>query len=125
MSSAGIDDRTGAVIQDMDHVRQSIGIILTTRIASRVMRRPFGSASVGLLGQAMEPSTVLKWHMAVVLALELWEPRFRVTSLAVPIDQNSASGLQQGQLSLRLTGEYRPNALSGDFSVAARPTISV
>ena len=42
----GINATTGAALSGMDHLRQSIRDILTTRVGTRVMRRAYGSRTV-------------------------------------------------------------------------------
>ena len=125
MSSAGINDRTGAALTDFDHVRQSLGVILATRLGSRPMRRTFGSAVPALLGQPLTPSELLRWYMAIAIAVELWEPRFAVTSLAYPAAANSPAQIGQGRLGVTIRGNFMPNALDGDLTVAATLTLSV
>ncbi len=122
-ASTGIDRRTGKPLSDWPHVRQSLGMIFTTRLSQRVLARLFGFAGVGLLGQPLTPGDLMKFYLAVVIAVELWEPRFAVTSLTYPAGDNSATGLGQGRFGVRVVGAYRPNALTGDFTVAA--TVSV
>jgi len=117
--SAGIDRRTGRPLEDWSHVLQSLSVIFTTGFGARVMRRVFGSAVAGILGQNLTPDTTAKFYTAIILAIELWEPRFRVRQIAYPASTNSADRLRQGKFGLRLFGDYRPNALSGDDTVAA------
>ncbi|MCW2319185.1 phage baseplate assembly protein W, partial [Rhodoblastus acidophilus] len=55
--SAGIDKRTGRPLEGWPHVVQSLGTIFTTGFGARVMRRVFGSAVAGILGQNLTPDT--------------------------------------------------------------------
>jgi uncharacterized protein len=121
--TAGVNRLTGKPLAGLDHVRQSLGVIFTTRLTSRLLRRLFGFAGVGLLGEPLTPQTLMKFYMAVVIAVELWEPRFKVIALSYPNADNSASELGQGRFGVAILGAYRPNALEGDFTVAA--TVSV
>jgi phage baseplate assembly protein W len=116
--SAGIDRRTGRPLEGWSHVLQSLHAIFTTPIGARVMRRAFGSAVPGLLGKNLTPNTVARFYIAIILAVELWEPRFRVRQVGYPASTNSTDNLKQGKFGLRLFGDYRPNALDGDFTVA-------
>lgn len=126
--SCGINRVTGKPLSGWPHVRQSIAVILTTRLGEMVLCRAFGFGGAGLLGKNLTPQAIMTWFMLIVLALsarknwllELGEPRFRVTSLTAPTDKNSPSQLQQGQIGLLVTGEYMPNALEGDFTVASQ-----
>ena len=123
--SLGVNRSTGQILSGFDHVRQSLGVILTTRLGSRVMRRTFGSAIPALLGQPLTPPDLMRWYMAAVIAIELWEPRFRIASVAFPSAANSEGGMQQGRLGLVLTGIYYPNALNGDFTPAGSYSVSL
>lgn len=116
--TAGIDRRTGRPLSGWAHVMQSIDVIFTTRIAERIMRRTFGSAVPSLLGRNLTPETIHRFVVAIVVAIELWEPRFRVRRIGLSGKTTSVSGGRQGRIGLRLEGDYRPNALEGDFTVA-------
>ena len=114
---AGIDRDTGRLLSGWSDVEQSLCVIFTTKLGSRVMRRNFGSAIPFILGQNLTPSTMLKFYTAIAIGVELWEPRFRVRRVSLPADLNSALQLRSGQIGLRIDGDYRPNALVGDVSV--------
>ena len=45
----GISETTGKHLGDLDHLRQCIKKIITTRIGTRVMRRDFGSRIAELI----------------------------------------------------------------------------
>ncbi len=123
--STGINRITGLPLSGWDHVVQSLGVIFTTRIGDRVMRRLFGSAVPGLLGRNLTPQTILRFYAAIIIAIDLWEPRFRVRSITYPGETNSVAELQQGRFGFRLYGDYRPNALTGDFTVAETKVVSL
>ena len=114
MSSVGIDRRTGKVLRGWDHVLQSLEVLFTTHISSRIMRRTVGSAVPGLLGRPLVPSTILKFATAIIVAIELWEPRFRIKQITFPRDLNTPEPLRLGKLSIHLIGEYRPRGHLGD-----------
>ena len=117
MPSTGIDRRTGKVLTGLAHVRQSVGVIFTTRLASRVMRRTFGSAIPVLLGRSnFTPTELLRFYTAIHIALALWEPRLRSLRAFYPKDQNSPELARQGRMGLRLQVQYVPNALQGDLT---------
>lgn len=118
MSSTGIDRRTGRALAGWPHVVQSIRVILSTSIGSRIMRRSFGSAIPSLLGREnMERGAVLRFATAMAIAIALWEPRYRLRTVYFSAQRNSASGLQQGRIEMTMTGDYMPRALAGDFTV--------
>lgn len=111
----GIDRNTGKLISGWDHVVQSIGVIFTTRFGERVMRRWFGSFVPQLLGQNMVPSTVLRFWTAICVAIDLWEPRFRIT---VIVPTGTPEGMRQGNLGFQVRGVYMPRGHLGDKTPA-------
>lgn len=110
MSSTGFNRETGALLRDFDHVRQSIAVILTTPIGSRVMRREFGSELFDLIDRPMTDQVILAIYSAAVMAIARWEPRYAVTGCKI-VGADAA-----GVLSLELTGTYYPNGHRGDFT---------
>ncbi|RAI01101.1 baseplate assembly protein [Acuticoccus sediminis] len=119
--SAGADRVTGAPLTDWSHVLQSIHVILTTPIGSRVMRRDFGSELPALIGQPMTTKTILALYVAAYVALVRWEPRFNLTNVQV-----SQAG-PDGRLGLDLTGEYYPTGHldRGQVAPVTIPTFTV
>ena len=113
----GINRETGKLLEGWPHVVQSLRVIFSTRIGWRVMRRIFGSAVSGLLGKNLEPSTIARFYAAIIIAVELWEPRYRVRRITYPTSQNNEELLRQGRFGFELEGDYRPRALQGDFTV--------
>lgn len=99
---SGVGRRDGKPLDDWAHVVQSIGVILTTPIGSRVMRRDFGSDLPGLLDRPLNADTIVDAVMATAEALDRWEPRFALEEVAV----DRADGT--GRLALSVTGVYRP-----------------
>ena len=117
-TSTGLNRWTGQPLSDWDHVVQSIEVIFSTPIGSRVMRRTVGSMAPKILGRPLVDSTVLRFFAAIVMAIELWEPRFAVTGIS---PSGTPDGFRKGKLGLGLVGQYRPNALLGDFTPAPTP----
>lgn len=109
----GIDRETGRLLSGWPHVVQSLQVIFTTRFGERVMRRWFGSFVPQILGRNMVPSTILKFWTAICVAIELWEPRYKVTGIT-PF--GSAEQMRSGSIGFTLQGVYRPRALSGDLT---------
>lgn len=73
---------TGERITDVDHIRQSVGDILTTRRGTRIKRRPYGSLIPELIDQPNNDATRLRLMAATVMALMLWEPRIMVNHVS-------------------------------------------
>jgi phage baseplate assembly protein W len=71
--------QTGGAITTLEHIRQSIADILTTRIGSRVMRREYGSQLVDLIDQPGNPATRLLAYAAIAMAVMRWETRIRIS----------------------------------------------
>lgn len=103
---------TGRRVSGWAHVQQSIGMILTTPVGSRVMRRDFGSRLFDLIDAKMTPRRVLALYAAVAMALARWEPRFRLTRCAV------IATAADGRVGLSLHGTYYPRGHLGDYSIA-------
>lgn len=66
---------TGAAIDELEHIAQSMTDILTTRIGSRVMRREYGSLLPELVDHPFNDVTCLRVYSGAVMALMRWEPR--------------------------------------------------
>lgn len=98
----GISRTNGKHLNDLEHLRQSITVILTTRIGTRVMRRDFGSELPDLIDHPINSTTVARFVAATAKALAKWEPRLKLTKAKV----NSVT--DQGQLDFDLYGIYRP-----------------
>lgn len=84
---------TGAAIDEDEHIRQSIADILTTPIGSRVMRRDYGSMLPDLVDQPGHHATRLRLQAATVMAITRWEPRVRITSVALAQDMDGRAVL--------------------------------
>ena len=110
--SSGIGDAAGKPLSDFAHVAQSVRKILSTRIGSRVMRRDFGSEVPELIDRRMTQRNILAVYAAAAVAIERWEPRFRLTQASIT-DANAS-----GQISLTLRGTYYPRGHLGDMTPA-------
>lgn len=94
---------TGRVMDEADHIWQSIRDILTTPVGSRVMRRPYGSIIPDLIDQPMNPANRLRLMNATVMAVIKWEPRVIVSSASLSL---AADGRAQVDLeAIRRTGQ--------------------
>ncbi|SMD18124.1 GPW/gp25 family protein [Rhizobium sp. RU36D] len=111
---AGIDRRTGRVIDNLASAYQGVEVILTTRIASRVMRREIGAAVIELLGRAMTPPLFAAWQQLIATAIDIWEPRFSVRRL---VPTGSVDEIRLGRAGLLIEADYRPRGHLGDFTV--------
>ncbi|MCV6626955.1 MAG: GPW/gp25 family protein [Cellvibrionaceae bacterium] len=98
----GINAHTGKRLSGIEHLRQSVRDILTTRIGTRVMRRDYGSNVPNLVDAPMNGATIAKIISAAADALDKWEPRLRIDNLQI-------HKAEPGQLELEITGEYLPD----------------
>lgn len=119
MASTGFNRDAGTVLQDFDHVRQSIGVIMTTPIGSRVMRREFGSELFDLIDRPMTDRVILAIYAAAVMAIARWEPRYAVTGCRL------TSAGADGAIGLEFNGTYYPRGHLGDFTPAGDQRIIV
>lgn len=77
----GMNPNTGRSIDGVDHLCQSVSKILTTPIASRTQRRPFGSELPDLIDAPTNGATIVRLYAAAATALMQWEPRLQLTRI--------------------------------------------
>ncbi|MGF2651537.1 GPW/gp25 family protein [Serratia marcescens] len=75
-------DGTGT-LSDTDHLQQSVSDILRTPLASRVMRRDYGSLIPDLIDAPQNAVTRLQCMSAAVIALTRWEPRIALNQVDI------------------------------------------
>lgn len=76
---------TGAAIDGLNDIQQSVGIILGTRIGSYPTLREFGSLLPDLIDQPMTATNVLRIYAATVLAVTRWEDRISPRQVGLSI----------------------------------------
>src|SRR5688500_18257150 len=118
----GIDRRTGKILSGWGHVLQSLEVIFSTPEASRVMRRWFYSDVTNLLGENMTSATVLRFWSAICVAVDRWEPRFKVVKITAV---GRPTGLRKGDLGFNIKGIYYPRGHLGDFTVSVPQSFAV
>lgn len=111
---AGIDRNTGKMIDGWPNVAQKLVVLFSTRIGSRFRRRTVGSSVPPILGENITLATILRFKTALIVAAELWEPRFAITRIASNEDKNTPESIRIGALQLEILGEYRPRGHLGD-----------
>src|SRR5690349_10388358 len=102
---AGIDRVTGRPLDGFAHVAQSILVIFSTLLGERIMRRHFGSSGPALLGRLLTAQNILRFFALVSLAIETWEPRFRIARV-IPLT-TSPEDIRLGRFTFAIEGEYR------------------
>lgn len=103
---------TGQSITGLDHLRQSLGDILTTPIGSRVMRREYGSLVPELIDHPDNLPTQVRVFGAVASALMRWEPRFRLSRIESQRDPE-----RKGAVLFILHGTYDQRGRVGPLSL--------
>ncbi|MCB5201719.1 GPW/gp25 family protein [Neorhizobium sp. T786] len=93
---------TGKPLDGIDHLRQSIVDILSTRKGTRVMRRDYGSDVPNLVDRPVNDELPVDIYVAVAEALAAWEPR-------LVLREASMTAMGDGAIEFALTGDYLPD----------------
>lgn len=95
----GMHASNGKAISGNAHLAQSISDILSTPLGTRVMRRDYGSMLFELIDQPLNAATRMLVNAATAIAIKRWEPRIRLTAVAM------SGGSAEGQLDIEIQGE--------------------
>jgi hypothetical protein len=106
----GFERWTLKPISGWDHCAQSIGVILTTEVGTRVMRRAFGNPALDLQDRNATPRVIMQIYAGIARALRLWEPGFRLQTVRL------VSAGEDGRFRFELTGVFYPRGHLGDYS---------
>lgn len=82
-ATVGMSRNNGRAIHYNEHIKQSVHIILTTPIGSRVMRRDFGSHVFDLIDSAMNDVGIQRLRAAIAQAIIKWEPRISISRVDI------------------------------------------
>lgn len=80
---SGMARATGAALDGLEHIRQSVADILGTPIGTRAGRREYGSLLPELIDQPMTGPNILRIYAATAVALSRWEDRLRLRRVAL------------------------------------------
>ena len=100
--AVGMNRETGKLVDNTEHLKQSIRDILSTRIGTRVMLREYGSNIPDLVDLPSNRSTIAAIRSDIISALNNWEPRCRVNKVTL-------TELSAGQVTFDLFLTYLPN----------------
>ncbi len=103
----GMNVNTGATIEGVEHLKQSIQDILTTPIGSRLMRRNYGSGLFRLIDRPLNGPLIAEIQTAVISALAAYEPRIKIHQVEVSAN-NNGDMTTSGKVELTITGVYIP-----------------
>lgn len=106
----GIDRETGRLLTGWEHCAQSIGVVIATRVGTRVMRRAFGSDVRSMQDRNADARTMMLTFVALAKALREWEPGFRLTRVAA--ERVGADGVAE----FTIAGLFYPNGHLGDYA---------
>ena len=99
----GMNRSTGARLDGIDHLKQSVWDILTTPIGTRVMRRDYGSEVPNVIDKPINAEIIVDVFAAAADAIDKWEPRFKLKQLAIP------EARADGRVGLELKGIWYPD----------------
>jgi phage baseplate assembly protein W len=75
---SGINAETFGFTDPVEHIHQSVQMLLTTPTGERVMREWVGTPAFILLGQNnLNESTILLWWTVTWMVLDIYEPRLK------------------------------------------------
>ena len=78
-----IDRFTGAPVQGWERIKQSIFVILTTRLRTRLMRLWWGSKFINMQDKPGNQEVMMAGMMAAIAAINTYEPEFKVTRVSI------------------------------------------
>jgi phage baseplate assembly protein W len=132
----------GQIIIGWDHVVQCIAKIFVTRFHERVLRYWVGCFLPHILGKNANRFTIPRFYWAIVTAIDLWEPNYRIqrvlmqhrdngaaaSSLAASAEAQSltsAEEMRRGVMTCAMDGVYRPRAHLGDDTPEVRRSLGL
>lgn len=79
----GMNPNGTGTLNDTDQLWNSVNDILLTPLASRIMRRDYGSLVSDLIDSPQNATTRLQCMSAAVIALTRWEPRIALNKIDI------------------------------------------
>ncbi|WP_298981564.1 GPW/gp25 family protein [uncultured Roseibium sp.] len=119
---AGIDRYTFQPINNLRSTLQSVEVILSTDLVSRVMRRHFGGGVLELLGRMLRPVLFAAMRQLIGTAIDIWEPRLKVRRVFFTGDVDA---IRAGTATTVIEADYRPLGHLNDFTVERNLSFSV
>ena len=104
---AGMCRQSGRRLEGWDHIAQSLAVIFTTRIGTRVERRSFGSAGPALQDRPGNSDTILDHYVAIAEAIDAFEPRVELTGFRLGHINENGDGRIMVDVTERASGTAR------------------
>jgi uncharacterized protein len=106
-------DATGqwATSVGAQNVRESIQILLLTRLGERLMYPNYGSSLGTYLFAPNNPATRKSIEGEITRTLQLWEPRINIDSVSVDVDPSNAQAAI-ATIQYRLVANQLPNQVT-------------
>lgn len=101
MAARGMNRETGKELSGLDHLKQSIQDILTTRRGTRVMLREYGSNLPELVDRPINAQLKADLYYETAQAILDWEPRLRLREVQI-------TAAEPGRIELSMTADYLP-----------------
>ena len=105
----GMNPNGTGTLNDTDQLWNSVKDILTTPLASRVMRRDYGSLVPVLIAEPQNDATRLQCMSAGVIALARWETRIALNTIDI---RWSNDGRAVAELSGIITRSMQPASVT-------------
>lgn len=106
----GMDRHTGQPISGIEHLRQSIGDVLSTSLGSRRHRPDYGSKLRAYVDLPVNEGWKSSVQAEAARALMAWEPRLKLEGVRV-------LAVLGGKIDLSLAGEYLGDRFLVEVSV--------
>lgn len=106
----GMNRQTGQSMTGIEHLKQSLGDILTTPLGARRMRPEYGSLLPRMVDMPVNKGWISGVQAEIARAIGRWEPRLRLKSIKV-------ESILDGRVALRLEGEYLGDAMILEVTV--------
>lgn len=111
---ASMSRTTGAAIDGLASIRESLDDIIKTPIGTRVGRREYGSQVPDLIDKPMDAPNILRIYAASALAIARWEDRVRLRRVTL------TAGATPGAATLNIIADRTDTA-----SAAARVSLAL
>ncbi|KWA08336.1 GPW/gp25 family protein [Burkholderia territorii] len=100
----GMNAQTGRYIGGTDHLRQSVAVIFTTPLYSRIKRRLFGCGLPDRVDAPGNQAVLTQVYADIATALMRWEPRLTVTRVSIDAEAYTSGEFADGAVPIVIEG---------------------